>query len=211
MRTRTKTAYVVADFVLVAVMAGVVGFFAGKGCLSKGLTESVSTEPARGERAVFPQQSAATPEQRQADPHHPPEDRREVHHPLAPSSPLEPGPEVEMMRRIVRAIDQVESLRGQVMIGDLGLARGRLHRHRDHWERGCEFLGVNWRWPDDTDDYEKCTHVAMANWCRDSMEYVLAGNVDELIRRFRLPFDPYREDNDAYVRKVRAAIAEAAG
>jgi hypothetical protein len=63
---------------------------------------------------------------------------------------------------------------------------------------------VDWKWPEATLDWEKCYNVCLANWWRDCPQYMDDGPVEELIRRFRLPFDPYREDNDTYVRKVLA-------
>lgn len=93
-----------------------------------------------------------------------------------------------------------ESVNGTQMVGDGGLARGWLHQHEDHWNEGCKFLDVDWPWPEDTRNLAKCEAVAMAYWRLYSPEYM--NNVEELIRRFRLPFDPYRPDNDEYLRRV---------
>ena len=102
------------------------------------------------------------------------------------------------------ALRQHESLDGRKMTGDGGLARGWLHQHRGHWIDGCGYLGVDWPWPESTHDLEKCEHVALANWCRYSYKHIQ--NVPELVRRFRLPFDSYRKNNDAYLKKVMRRI-----
>lgn len=95
-----------------------------------------------------------------------------------------------------------ESLNGTRMVGDGGLARGWLHQHEDHWREGCAFMGVDWPWPEDTDDYAKCRHVALAYWFVHARPWLMAANQSELVRRFRLPYAPYRECNDVYVKKV---------
>ena len=95
-----------------------------------------------------------------------------------------------------------ESVNGKFMVGDEGGARGWLHQHRDHWQEGCRFIGVDWPWPDATEDWDKCRHVALAYWFIHARPWLMAANQTELIRRFRLPNDPYRESNDVYVRKV---------
>jgi len=93
-----------------------------------------------------------------------------------------------------------ESRNGTRMVGDNGKARGWLHQHESNWNEGCRYLGVNWKWPEDTDDLEKCEHVALAYWCLYSAKYL--DNTEELIRRHRLPFAPYREDNNKYLERV---------
>jgi len=108
------------------------------------------------------------------------------------------------------AIDLVwatETARGKdLRVGDGGRAHGQLQQHRGHWERGCKWLGVDWPYPQDAYDRDKAFAVAIANWYRDARPYLDAGDVEELIRRFRLPFAPYRSDNDAYLARVMRNI-----
>ena len=108
------------------------------------------------------------------------------------------------MREAIDLIRLHESLNGTRMRGDGGKARGWLHQHEGHWGDGVAFLGLSgrkdWQWPEATLDLEKAEHIAGANWVRYSREYL--DNRDELIRRFRLPFDPYRKDNDEYLKQV---------
>ena len=94
--------------------------------------------------------------------------------------------------------------------GDGGAAAGQFQQHAGHWDRGADWLGVaglpGWRWPDATADFDKCVHIILANWCRDARQYLAAGDTDELLRRFRLPFDPHRADNDNYLRYIRGKM-----
>ena len=107
------------------------------------------------------------------------------------------------VRRALDMLRRHESVNGTQMVGDGGKAQGWLQQHRDHWQVGCEVLGVSWPWPADTRDLAKCEMVAVANWWRYARAYMEAGNVEELVRRFRLPSAPYREDNDAYWANLR--------
>ncbi len=110
---------------------------------------------------------------------------------------------------ILDGIWQVETECGRnLKRGDGGKAAGHIQQHEPHWIRGCEYLGVNWPWPAGTADVDKCFHVARANWYRDHLPYVIAGDVDELIRRFRRPFDPYTKCNDGYLRRVKKAMKQ---
>ena len=97
-----------------------------------------------------------------------------------------------------------ESLDGKMMVGDRGAARGWLQQHKAHWEEGSMNIGVQWRWPHDTYDLQKCEDVAFGYWRRHARKYLEANDVEELIRRFRLPYDPYRPSNDEYLVKVLA-------
>jgi len=109
--------------------------------------------------------------------------------------------------RVLAAIWKVETDCGRNMKhGDGGLAAGHLQQHEGHWRRGCEYLGVDWPWPEDTADLVKCRHVALANWHRDARAALEHGDVEMLARTFRLPNDPFRKDNDEYWRKVRKEL-----
>ena len=106
-------------------------------------------------------------------------------------------------RKALDLLRMHESLNGTRMLGDGGRARGWLQQHKGHWDRGCKVLGVNWPYPELTNDLERCERIALANWlCRDARRFLEANDVEELIRRFRLPFAPYRIDNDSYLTKV---------
>ncbi len=112
------------------------------------------------------------------------------------------GDTYPIARGVLYLLIDHESVNGTQMEGDGGLAQGWLHQHESNWNEGCDELGVDWKWPEATRDREKCEHVAMANWLRYAKRYVEEGNVEELIRRFRKPGDPYAMDNYEYVDKV---------
>ena len=106
------------------------------------------------------------------------------------------------VRRALDLLVAHESVGGTRMVGDGGAAQGWLQQHRGHWQDGCKRLGVSWPWPADTRDRAKCERVAVACWERFAAAYM--DDVDELIRRHRLPMDPYRADNAVYLAKVKA-------
>ena len=130
-------------------------------------------------------------------------------------NPMEPKPTVVYMdpigycfphaRIALNLLREHESLNGKAMTGDGGKARGWLHQHEDHWKEGCEYVGVDWPWPGDTNDLDKCEHVAVGYWMRHARKYIMDPNIEniaELIRRFRKPYDPYCDDNDRYLEEV---------
>lgn len=111
----------------------------------------------------------------------------------------------------LRGIWAVESNCGRnLRRGDGGKASGHLQQHRAHWERGCQYLSVRWRWPEDTYDFARARAVAIANWRLDCWSTVRQKAIwliaEEFARRFRLPNDPYRADNDIYWQRVRTAL-----
>ena len=107
-------------------------------------------------------------------------------------------------RAALNLIYQAETNSGKnLRPGDGGKALGHLQQHAAHWREGCRFLGVRWDWRRDSLDLEKCEHVAVAYWCLYARKYLLAGNVDELILRFRKPGNPYAADNLAYLQRVK--------
>lgn len=109
----------------------------------------------------------------------------------------------DLENQIVDGLWNIETEQGaNLRPGDGGAAHGHLQQHQGHWQRGCEYLGVDWPWPEDTHDFDKARAVAIANWRRDAWPKI----TEYLIRHFRLPNDPYRKDNDAYLRKVQAAM-----
>jgi len=105
-------------------------------------------------------------------------------------------------RKALNLLRQHESRNNANAIGDGGKAHGWLQQHKGHWDRGCEMLKVKWPYPESTTNLERCERIALANWQRDARQYLQTGNVNELIRRFRLPFAPYRKSNDEYLAKV---------
>ena len=105
-------------------------------------------------------------------------------------------------RKALDLLRKHESVNGTQMVGDGGRARGWLQQHKGHWERGCQQLKVDWPYPESTNDLERCERIALANWMRDARRYLETNDVEELIRRFRLPFAPYRESNESYLTKV---------
>lgn len=117
---------------------------------------------------------------------------------------------------VIAALWAVETERGtNLRPGDGGAAHGHLQQHEGHWKRGCEYLGartggglpVDWPWPEDAYDLEKARAIAIANWRRDAWPKIELIVAEELARRFRLPFDPYRASNDEYWGKVKTALA----
>jgi len=106
------------------------------------------------------------------------------------------------IKRALTLLRLHESLDGSMMIGDGGAARGWLQQHKAHWQEGCKAIGVSWSWPKDTSKLWKCEVVAYGYWKRHAPVALKEGNVEELVRRFRLPYAPYRKDNDLYAVKV---------
>jgi len=107
-------------------------------------------------------------------------------------------------RRALDLLAAHESRNGTRMVGDGGKARGWLQQHEANWREGCAALGVAWPWPEATVDLAKCEAVARANWRRYAPEALTRGDVEELVRRHRLPSDPWRADNGDYWRRVKA-------
>ena len=93
-----------------------------------------------------------------------------------------------------------ESSNGKQMIGDRGKANGWLGQHSDAWREGRQQQGVDWEYPRDTQDLTKCKIVAIGYWLRHARAYM--DDRDELIRRHRLPYAPYRKSNDVYLKMV---------
>ena len=106
-------------------------------------------------------------------------------------------------RKALDLLREHESLNGTLMVGDGDRARGWLQQHKGHWERGCKELKVDWPYPESTYNLERCERIALANWmCPDARRFLETNDVEELIRRFRLPFAPNRESNGIYLDKV---------
>lgn len=118
-------------------------------------------------------------------------------------------PPTPFERRVVRALWGVETTSGRNLApGDGGAARGHLQQHEGHWDRGCEYLGVDWPWPDDAHDYDKAEAIAIANWRRDGWPKFEMFMAEQFARRFRLPNAPYRACNDEYWEKVSRELRE---
>ena len=100
-----------------------------------------------------------------------------------------------------------ESLNGQVLSGDNGLARGQMHFHRGTWDETIKSLGFSgdpdWSWERGSHDTWRCYIVTIAYWHRYCPEAIDRNDLDLLIRSFRLPTDPYRLDNNSYLFSVK--------
>ncbi len=124
--------------------------------------------------------------------------------PLPPERPSAPT-----LISLLAAIRQVESGGSRDpahAVGDKGLAWGWYQQHQAQWQEGCDEIGVDWPWPESTADRAKCEAVIIGYWRRHAAKYLASKNLEELARRFRLPYAPYRPDNDAYWNKVRANL-----
>ena len=100
-----------------------------------------------------------------------------------------------------------ESLNGQALSGDNGLARGQMHFHRGTWDETIKSLGFSgdpdWSWERGSYDTWRCYIVTIAYWHRYCPEAIDRNDLDLLIRSFRLPTDPYRLDNNSYLFSVK--------
>ncbi len=94
-----------------------------------------------------------------------------------------------------------ESSNGKQMVGDGGAAIGHFQQHEGHWRDGCEALGVNWPLSDRY-NLARASAVTAASWARYARQDLYQNDVEVLIRRHRLPNDPLRPSNDAYVARV---------
>jgi len=116
-----------------------------------------------------------------------------------------------VVERVLLALRAAESNDGRMMIGDGGRARGWLQQHPEFWQDGCEQLGVDWPYPESTNEWEMCRAVTIGFWQRYCPEALAEGDVETLIRRFRLPFAPYRHDNTKYYQRVLSVARERFG
>ena len=102
-----------------------------------------------------------------------------------------------------RLLYAAESSSGQdLRMSDDGLVAGPLQWQQDSWEENCRWLGVWWPWPEGAYDLQMCWDICLVNWFRHCRRALVTGDVEMLIRRHRLPTNPMRTDNDAYLARI---------
>jgi len=84
--------------------------------------------------------------------------------------------------------------------GDGGNAHGHAQYHKARWNEACRKLGLDYAYPDDCYNAAKVREVTIGIWKLERPGEVAAGDVESLVRRHRLPYAPYRADNDEYWR-----------
>ncbi len=94
-----------------------------------------------------------------------------------------------------------ESSRGKNMVGDSGKARGHFQHWKVAWDYGTAQLGVNWPYSD-ADSLPRAAAVVGACWSKQARKGLIEGDIELLIRAHRLPNDPFRPSNDAYLKYV---------
>lgn len=85
--------------------------------------------------------------------------------------------------------------------GDSGRARGHFQHWQVAWDYGCGQLGVDWPYSD-ADNLARAAAVTAACWSGQARGDLLAGDIEMLIRRHRLPNAPHRSSNDNYLEYV---------
>ena len=107
-------------------------------------------------------------------------------------------------RPVATALDllwNAESSRGRDMVGDGGKAKGHFQHWQVAWDYGCKQLMVDWPYSD-ADNLARAAAVTAACWSGQARGDLVAGDVEMLIRRHRLPNAPMRSSNDKYLRYV---------
>lgn len=108
---------------------------------------------------------------------------------------------------LLGALRQAESTGRDSAVGDGGAARGPYQIHRDYWREavaGTDAAGWDydtWVW-----DRDRAGYVVFLHWSKVCPTALRAGFVELLVRCHRLPYAPWRKDNDAYWRKVKKEI-----
>ena len=105
------------------------------------------------------------------------------------------------------AIRHVESAGYDRAVGDGGRSRGPYQIRRAYWREavaGTDAAG--WDYDKHVWDPARAEYVVWLHWNKVSPAALAAGRAEELARRHRLPYAPWRADNDAYWVKVKAAM-----
>ena len=111
---------------------------------------------------------------------------------------------------LLAAIRQVESVGDDRAVGDGGKSRGPYQIKRAYWREAVAGTDAA-AWDYDTHVWnpDRAGYVVWLHWQRVCPADLRGGDVQLLARRHRLPNAPWRADNDAYWRKVRAAMGRA--
>jgi len=110
---------------------------------------------------------------------------------------------------LLATIRQAESAGNDRAIGDSGASRGPYQIKRAYWREATVGTDASdwdydkWVWNPDRAGY-----VVYLHWCKVCPEALKTNNLELLARCHRLPYDPWRKDNDDYWRKVQAEMRE---
>ena len=108
---------------------------------------------------------------------------------------------------LLAAIRQAESAGDDRAVGDGGKSCGPYQIQRAYWREavaGTDAAG--WDYDVHVWNPDRAGYVVWLHWCKVCPAALRAGNLELLARRHRLPNDPWRSDNAAYWRRVRAAM-----
>jgi hypothetical protein len=107
------------------------------------------------------------------------------------------------------AIRQVESAGNDRAVGDRGSSRGPFQIKRAYWREAtagtdaAEWDYDKWVW-----NPNRAGYVVYLHWCKVCPEALRTSDEELLTRYHRLPYDPWRKDNDDYWRKVRQELSK---
>ena len=111
---------------------------------------------------------------------------------------------------LLAAIRQAESAGDDRAVGDGGKSRGPFQIRRAYWrEAAAGTDAAGWSYDRHVWDPDRAGYVVWLHWSRICPAALRGGDIEQLARRHRLPNDPWRADNAAYWRKVRAAMGHA--
>jgi len=102
------------------------------------------------------------------------------------------------------ALMQVESGGDQAAIGDGGKSRGPYQIQRAYWEEAAAGSDAeSWDYLKHVWNPARSQAIMRLHWDKLCPGAVQANNFELLARTHRLPYAPWRKDNDAYWKKVR--------
>lgn len=111
---------------------------------------------------------------------------------------------------LLAAIRQTESSGNDRAVGDGGKSRGPFQIKCAYWREAVAGTdAAAWDYDTHVWDPDRAGYVVWLHWQRVCPASLRACNIELLARRHRLPNAPWRADNDAYWRRVRAAMGRA--
>lgn len=108
---------------------------------------------------------------------------------------------------LLGSIRKAESPGGDLAVGDGGAARGPYGIHRPYWKEAIAGTDAatwdydRWVW-----DRDRAGYVVFLHWGKVCPIALRLFNVELLVRCHRLPYAPWRQDNDRYWRRVKQEL-----
>jgi len=109
--------------------------------------------------------------------------------------------------RLFAAIRQVESGGDNYAVGDSGRSRGPFQIQRAYWNEAVKGTdAASWDYLTYVWDPDRAAYVVWLHWEKVCPGALRKWNVESLVRHHRLPYAPWRSDNDKYWAKVQNAL-----